>query len=85
MSIRLEAIARTAKLFAFATLVPLAIIFLFKLDADTVFEIFMLSFIAWMIWVVYQINLSQVESERKVKELQERRETMISGMIKDPE
>ena len=85
MGVRLEAIARTAKLFAFATLVPLAIIFLFKLDADTVFEIFMLSFIAWMIWVVYQINLSQVESERKVKELQERRETMISGMIKDPE
>ena len=83
MGVRLEAIARTAKLFAFATLVPLAIIFLFKLDADTVFEIFMLSFIAWMIWVVYQINLSQVESEQKVKEIQERRKTMISGMVSE--
>ena len=83
MGVRLEAIARTAKLFAFATLVPLAIIFLFKLDADTVFEIFLLSFIAWMIWVVYQINLSQVESEQKVKEIQERRKTMISGMVSE--
>ena len=85
MGVRLEAIARTAKLFTFATVVPLAVVFLFKLDADTVFEIFMLSFIAWMVWVVYQINLSQVESEQKVKEIQERRETMISSIVKDPE
>ena len=84
MGIRLQAAARTAKLFAFATAVPAAIIFLFQMDTDTLFELFMLSFLAWMIWVVYQINLGQLESEEKIKAMQERRETMLSGIIKDP-
>ena len=85
MGIRLQAAARTAKLFAFATAVPAAIIFLFQMDTDTLFELFMLSFLAWMIWVVYQINLGQLESEEKIKAMQERRETMLSGIIKNPE
>ena len=85
MGIRLKAAARTAKLFAFATLVPAVIIFLFKLDADTLFELFLLSFLAWMIWVVYQINLTQVENEEEVKKMQERQETMLSSIVKHKE
>jgi hypothetical protein len=38
-----------------------------------------------MIWVIYSINLSQLETEEKVREMQERRELMISNVVKDPE
>lgn len=85
MGIRLQAAARTAKLFAIATSIPLIIIFLFQMDAETLFNLFLCGFLAWMIWVVYQINLGQLESEEKIREINERRETMISGIIKDPE
>jgi len=83
MNIKLRAIGRTAGLFAIATLVPLLILELFQLDADTLYSLFLLSFVSWMIWVVYQINLGQLTSEEKIKEIQERRETMMSGIIKD--
>ncbi len=85
MDIRLRAAGRTAGLFAIATAVPVVILFLFRLDAETLFELFMLSFFAWMIWVVYQINLGQLETEEQIREMQERRSTMISNIVKDPE
>jgi hypothetical protein len=85
MNIKLRAAARTAGMFAIATVVPIAILAIFKLDAEVLFDLFLGAFISWMVWVVYQINLGQLESEEKVREIQERRSTMISGMIKDPE
>lgn len=83
MNIKVRAIGRTAGLFAIATLVPIAVLELFQLEPDTLFALFLCSFLAWMVWVVYQINLNQLKSEESIKEMQERRETMISGMIKD--
>ena len=85
MNIKLRAAGRTAGLFAIATLIPLTIIALLHLDPDTLFDLFLLSFVSWMVWVVYQINLGQLETEEKIKEIQERRETMLSGIIKDTE
>lgn len=85
MSIKLKAAAQTAKLFAIATGVPAVVMFLFQLDPDTLLELFLLSFVAWMIWIVYQINLGQLESEERIRQIQERRETMLSSIIKDPE
>lgn len=85
MNIKLRAAGRTAGLFALATMVPVVIMFLFRLDADTLMELFLGAFLAWMIWVVYQINLGQLETEEKVKEIQDRRETMLSSIVKDPE
>jgi hypothetical membrane protein len=85
MNIKLRAAGRTAGLFAIATLVPLALVGLFQLDTDTLVTLFLLAFVSRMIWVVYQINLGQLETEEQVKEMQERRETMIAGIIKDPE
>jgi hypothetical protein len=84
MNIKLRAAVRTAALFAIATLVPLAIMFLLRLDAETLYELFLLAFVSWMVWVVYSINLGQLETEEQIKEMQERRNTMISGIIKDP-
>ena len=85
MNIKLRAAGRTAGMFAIATLAPLFVMLLFRLDSDTLFGLFTITFFAWMIWVVYSINLNQLESEEKIKEIQERRSTMISGMVKDPE
>lgn len=81
MNIRLRAIGRTAGLFAIATLVPIIMVALFQLDAETLFYLFFFSFVAWMVWVVYSINLSQLESEQTVRELQNRRETMLSNIV----
>ncbi len=85
MNIKLRAAGRTVGLFAIATLVPLVVVGLFQFDPDTLITLFLLSFLAWMIWVVYQINLGQLESEEKIREIQERRETMISNIVKNPE
>lgn len=81
MNIRLRAIGRTAGVFAIATLVPLVLVGLFQLDPETLFYLFLFSFFAWMIWVVYSINLSQLESEERIREIQERRETMLSNIV----
>ena len=85
MNIKLRAAGRTAGMFAIATTVPFLVLFLFQLDAEVLFNIFLGLFVTWMVWVVYQINLGQLETEEKIREMQERRNTMISGIIKDPE
>ena len=83
MNIRVRAVGRTAGLFAIATVVPLVLVGLFQLDAEILFNLFILAFFAWMIWVVYSINLGQLETEEKIREMQERRETMLSNVVKD--
>ena len=85
MNIRLRAVARTAGMFAIATLVPLALVGLFQLDAEILFNLFLLSFFSWMIWVVYSINLGQLETEEQIREMQERRETMLSNIVNKQE
>jgi len=85
MNLKTRAAGRTAKMFAIATTIPLALMFLFRLDAETLFTLFIVGIFVWMIWVVYNINLSQLESEEKIKEMQERRETMISNIVTEKE
>ena len=85
MNIRLRAVARTAGMFAIATLVPLALVGLFQLDAEILFNLFLLSFFSWMIWVVYSINLGQLETEEQLREMQERCETMLSNIVNKQE
>jgi hypothetical protein len=85
MNIKVRAAGRTAGMFAIATLVPVVMVGLFQLDAETLFNLLLLSFFAGGIWVVYSINLSTLESEETIKQMQERRETMLSNIVKDPE
>lgn len=85
MNIKVRAAGRTAGMFAIATLVPVVMVALFQLDAETLFNLFLLSFFAGGIWVVYSINLSTLESEETIKQMQERRETMLSNIVKDSE
>ena len=85
MNIKLRAAGRTAGMFAIATLVPVIMVALFRLDAETLFNLFLLSFFAGGIWVVYSINLSTLESEEKIREIQERRETMLSNIVNKQE
>jgi uncharacterized protein with PQ loop repeat len=85
MNIQLRAVARTAGMFAVATLVPLVLVGLFQLDADILLNLFLLLFFAWMLWVVYSINLGQLETEEKIRAMQERRETMLSNVVNKQE
>ena len=85
MNIRVRAVGRTAGMFAVAALAPLVVVGLFQLDAEILFNLFILAFVAWMVWVVYSINLGQLETEQTVREMQERRESMLSNVVKDPE
>ena len=83
MNIKARAILRTLGMLAIAALGPILIVGLFQLDGETLFNLFILTIFGWMIWVIYSINLSQLESEEKIKEMQERRETMISNIVAD--
>jgi hypothetical protein len=81
MNIRVRAAGRTAGLFAVATVVMLVLVGLFQLDAEILFNLFIIGFFAWMIWVVYSINLGQLKTEEKIREMQERRETRLSNIV----
>jgi hypothetical protein len=83
MSIKLQAAFRTVAMIAVAALGPIAVVALFQLDADTLFNLFVLTLGAWIVWVIYSINLSQLETEQQISEMQERRKTMISSIVKD--
>ena len=85
MNIKTRAFLRTAGMLAIAATAPFLVVGIFQLDAEILFNLFILTIFAWMIWVIYNINLGQLESEEKVKEMQERRETMISGIVTDKE
>ena len=83
MNIKLRAAARTAGMLAIATAIPVVLVTLFRLDAETLFNLFLLTFFAGGIWVVYSINLSTLESEESIRQMQERRETMLSNIVTD--
>jgi threonine/homoserine/homoserine lactone efflux protein len=81
MNIKIRAAGRTAGLFAIATVVPLVLVSLLQLDAEILFNLFILACFAWMIWVVYSINLGQLETEEKIQAMQQRVETMLPGVV----
>lgn len=85
MNIQVRAALRTLTMIAIAALGPIAIVALFQFDPELLFDFFVLSVIACMIWMIYSINLGQLETEEKIQEIRDRRENMISSMVKDPE
>ena len=85
MNIQTRALLRTVGMLAIAALGPIVVVALFQLDAETLFNLFILTIFAWMIWVIYYINLGQLESEEKIKEIQDRRETMLSNIVNKQE
>jgi len=85
MNIQTRALLRTIVMIAVAALGPIILVALFQLDGETFFHIILISFAVWMVWVIYSINLSQLESEEKIKEIHERREIMLSNIVKNPE
>lgn len=84
MNIQVRAALRTLVMLAVAALVPIVIVSVFNYDPEYLFDFFVLSVVACMIWMIYNINLGQLETEEKIREMRERRETMISNIVKDP-
>jgi hypothetical protein len=85
MNIRVQAALRTAGVLVIAALVPFVIVGIFQLDPNTLFNLFIVTIFAWMIWIIYSINLGQLETEEKIREMQERRETMLSNVVNKQE
>ena len=85
MNIQVRAALRTAVMLAIAALGPIVIVGLFQLDAEILFNLFIITMLAWMVWVIYSINLGQLETEEKIREMQERRETMLSNIVNKQE
>jgi hypothetical protein len=85
MNIRVRAALRTAGMLAIAAAGPFVVVGLFQLDAEILFNLFVVTLLAWMVWVIYAINLGQLETEEKVREMQQRRETMLSNIVKEQE
>jgi len=85
MDIKAKAAVRTAIMFLLASVAPFLVMVLFKLDNDTLLGIFFGGFLVWMIWVVYSINLRQLESEEEISKMQERHSTSISSVVKNPQ
>ncbi len=81
MNIQLRAAGRTVATIAIAALAPFLVVGLFQLDSETLFYLFLCSIVAWVIWVIYSINLNQLKSEEAIQKMQERRETMLSGVV----
>jgi hypothetical protein len=85
MNIQVRAALRTLTMIAIAALGPIAVVALFQIDPELLFDFFVLSVVACMIWMIYNINLGQLETEEKLQEIRDRRENMISSIVKDPE
>ena len=85
MNIQTRAILRTITMIAVAALGPIVLVALFQLDGEAFFYLIILSITVWMVWVIYSINLSQLESEQEIKKINERRATMMSNIVKNPE
>jgi hypothetical protein len=74
MSIKLKAFLRTVALIASATIAGLGITLLLKyFDSDTVLMGLMVSLAAWLGYCFYQANVSMLESEARIKELNDKR------------
>jgi len=84
MNIQVRAALRTLTMIAIAALGPIAVVALFRFDPELLFDFFVLSIVICMIWMIYNINLGQLETEEKIQEIKDRRENMISSIVKDP-
>lgn len=85
MNLQVRAALRTLIMIAIAALLPIAVVALFQFDPELLFDFFVLSLIGCMIWMIYSINLDQLETEEKIQEIRDRRQNMISNIVKDQE
>ncbi len=67
MNIKFRAALRTAAMFGSATLGSLLAVGLFQLEVETIFNIVLGLFFAWMVWVIYSINLNTLQNQEDLK------------------
>lgn len=72
MSIELRAVFRTVKMLAIASIVPFIVLGLFQLSPQISVGILMCGVVAYFIWLIYSINLSQLQSEDALTAMKER-------------
>ena len=81
MNIKLRAVIRTAGMFGSAIIGSLLVVGLFQLEADTIISIVLTLFFAWMVWVIYSINLTTLRNEEDLKSMLEKHNKMSNKQI----
>ena len=73
MSAQLKAIKKTAGMFAVASIAVILVVgVLTSISAEVVAWILLSMVLGYCIWVVYKINLSQIQYEEKLKDITEK-------------
>ena len=81
MNIKLRAVIRTAAMFGSAIVGSLLVVGLFQLEADTIISIVLTLFFAWMVWVIYSINLTTLRNEEDLKSMLEKHNKVSNKQI----
>jgi fatty acid desaturase len=81
MNNQYRAAGRTFGMIAIATLIPVVLAAIFSLNPEIITWILLGLFSVFMIWIIYSINLGQLETEETIKGMQERREEIINSKL----
>lgn len=81
MNNQYRAAGRTFGMIAIATLIPVVLVAIFSLNPEIITWILLGLFSVFMIWIIYSINLGQLETEETIKGMQERREEIINSKL----
>jgi hypothetical protein len=66
---------------ATAALIPVVLAAIFSLNPEIITWILLGLFSVFMVWIIYSINLGQLETEETIKGMQERREEIINSKL----
>jgi c-di-AMP phosphodiesterase-like protein len=81
MNNQYRAAGRTLGMIATAILIPVVLIAIFSLNPEIITWILLGLFSVFMVWIIYSINLGQLETEETIKGMQERREEIINSKL----
>lgn len=82
MNIKVRALIKTLKMLAISIIVPFVVLMIIQLDPEFILYLFVGGFFAFMLWMVYSMNLHSLEHEEKLREMQENMKDRISGIVK---
>jgi hypothetical protein len=81
MNNQYRAAGRTLGMIATAALIPVVLAAIFSLNPEIITWILLGLFSVFMVWIIYSINLGQLETEETIKGMQERREEIINSKL----
>ena len=74
MTSEVRAALRTIAVLFLVFSIPLLIITVFSFDPELLFDFFVISIVLCNAWMIYSINVIKLDTEKKFREIRERRE-----------